>query len=50
MAEAQRADIGGGKCKVKIGEPVANGMGAAEGKDCECECVVDGYVACHARE
>ena len=47
MAEALRADIGWNKHKVKVGGPVAEGMGAAERKDRKSEGVVNGYVASH---
>ncbi len=50
VAEAQRADIGGDKRKVEISGPVAEGMRAPEGEDCECKGVVDGYVASYTCE
>ena len=48
MAEALGADVGWDAHKVEIGGPVAEGMRAAECKDCEFEGVIDGYVAGHA--
>ena len=48
MAEAFGANVGGNSHKVKIRGPVAEGVRAAECKDCQCEGVVDGYVASHA--
>ena len=50
VAEALRADVGCDKGKVEIGGPVAEGMRAAEGKDCKFEGMIDGYVASHACE
>lgn len=48
MAEAFVADIGWDAGKVEISGPVADGMRAAERKDCTLEAMVDGYVASHA--
>lgn len=48
VAEALRADVGRDKRKVEIGQKVAQGMRAAERKDCTSEGVVNGYVAGHA--
>ena len=48
VAEAFIADIGWDAGKVEIGGPVADGMRAAERKDCTLEAMVDGYVASRA--
>lgn len=48
VAEAFWADVGQDKRKVEIGQPVAEGMRAAECKNCSFESVVNGYVAGHA--
>lgn len=42
MAETFGADVGGDAHGVEVGGPVADGVSAAKGKDCESEGVVDG--------
>ena len=48
MAETSEADIRGDLGKVEISGPVAEGVRAAEGKDCKLQGVVDGDVSGHA--